>query len=106
MEIKEMKDNSIYRIKGDLDSVTSVAEQQGILELIGRCSHIAIHLGGCNYVSSAGLRVMLHACKTARKKGGQVDLIEVSEEVREVMNITGFDRFFAYYSTEEDYLRS
>lgn len=101
-----MKDNSIYRIKGDLDSATSAVEQQGILGLIDQCGHIAIHLGGCNYVSSAGLRVMLHAYKTARKKGGQVDLIGVSDDVREVMSITGFDRFFMFYATEEDYLRS
>lgn len=101
-----MKENSIYRIEGDLDSATSATEQQGILDLIDRCGHIAIHLGGCKYVSSAGLRVMLHAYKTAGKKGGKVDLIDVPDDVREVMRITGFDRFFMFYPTEEDYLRS
>lgn len=99
-----MKDIEIYKIKGTLDSTTSAVEQQGILELIDKYGHIAIDLSSCNYVSSAGLRVMLHAYKTAKKKDGQVDLIGVSHDIREVMKMTGFDNFFVFYPTEDEYL--
>ena len=42
---------------------------------------------------------MLYACKVASGKGGRVDLIGVSEEIREVMDMTGFSKFFQMYGT-------
>lgn len=101
-----MKDIGIYEIGTVLDTATSAGEQQRILALLETCGHVALDLSRCTYVSSAGLRVMLYACKTAKAKGGQVDLIGVSEGIREVMAMTGFDRFFTFYQTVDECINS
>ena len=44
------------------------------------------------YVSSAGLRVLLMMYKSLKDKG-QFDLSGVSEDVREILETTGFDQF-------------
>lgn len=90
---------AIYEVEGVLDTSTSSQEQEKILALLETNSHIGLDLTHCKYVSSAGLRVMLYAYKVASGKGGRVDLIGVSKEIREVMDMTGFSRFFKMYGT-------
>ena len=60
-----------------------------------------IHFVG-SYVSSAGLRVMLYAFKLAKAKSRDVCLVGVSQEVKDVMHMTGFDKFFRFYQTLDE----
>lgn len=92
----------IYEVGEVLDTSTSGREQQAIVALLKETKDIALDLSRCTYVSSAGLRVMLYSYKLAKAKGGKVDIIGVSEEIRDVMKMTGFDKFFHFYSTAED----
>jgi len=48
------------------------------------------------YVSSAGLRVVLQAEKTAKAKGGSMTLKNVSEEIMEVFEMTGFSDLLTF----------
>lgn len=89
----------IYEVVRALDMSTSTQEQKNILALIEDNCHIGLDLTRCKYVSSAGLRVMLHVYKVASKQGGRVDLIGVSKDIRDVMNLTGFSKFFKMYGT-------
>lgn len=92
----------IYKVGNVLNTSTSGNEQEKILKLLESHHHIGLDLSRCTYVSSAGLRVMLYAYKVASGKGGRVDLIGVSKEIREVMDMTGFSRFFKIYRTVEE----
>ena len=56
----------------------------------------------CTYVSSAGLRVMLYSYKVAGSKGLKVYLVGVCDEVKDVMGMTGFEKFFDFFGTVED----
>lgn len=91
----------IYELGEVLDTSTSSEEQQKIKALMEESNNIALDLSCCTYVSSAGLRVMLFSYKLAKEKGGQLQLIGVSDEIRNVMTMTGFDKFFTYYPTVE-----
>lgn len=97
-----MKTIEIYETGTVLNTTTSAEEQRRILSLLENHKHVALDLSRCTYVSSAGLRVMLYAYKTAKGKDGQVDLIGVSESIREVMAMTGFDKFFKFYRTADE----
>lgn len=97
-----MEKIEIYEIGMVLDTVTSTKEQQGIIDLLEKNKNIALDLSHCTYVSSAGLRVMLCTFKTAKAKGGRIDLVGVSDEIRDVMSMTGFDKFFKFYQTVEE----
>lgn len=92
----------IYETGEVLDTSTSAEEQKAIAALIEENEHIALDLSRCTYVSSAGLRVMLYSYKLVKAKGGQLDLIGVSPDIREVMAMTGFDKFFRFYATVEE----
>lgn len=94
----------IYEIGEVLDTSTSADEQKAIVALIQDHKNIALDLSRCNYVSSAGLRVMLYSYKQVKAKGGRLDLVSVSNDIREVMSMTGFDKFFKFYGTVEECL--
>lgn len=94
----------VYKIGEVLDASTSKAEQDAITNIIDEGFNIALDLSGCKYVSSAGLRVMLYSNKIAAADNLKLYLIGVSSEVREVMRITGFERFFSFFENVEDCL--
>lgn len=97
-----MDEIKVYEVGEVLDTSTSTREQQAIVALLEETKNIALDLSRCTYVSSAGLRVMLYSYKLAKAKGGRVDIVGVSAEIREVMAMTGFDKFFRFYQTAED----
>lgn len=92
----------IYSVGPVLDSASSGEEQKKIVDLIGQQKSMALDLSQCTYVSSAGLRVMLYAYKLVKAKQLDICLVGVSPQVREVMQMTGFDRFFRFYTTVEE----
>ncbi|WP_455664919.1 STAS domain-containing protein [Phocaeicola sp.] len=92
----------IYEVSEVLDTSTSAEQQQAIVALIEENKNIALDLSHCVYVSSAGLRVMLYSYKLVKAKEGRLDIIGVSDDIREVMAMTGFDKFFKFYNTVEE----
>ena len=76
-------------LEGRLDTTTSPeleAELKGSLDGI---TGLTIDLAALDYISSAGLRVLLSAQKTMNKQGSMV-VKNVSEEIMEVFEVTGF----------------
>lgn len=101
-----MDNIAIYKVGGVLDASTSRKEQEGILSILDSDKNVALDLSDCTYVSSAGLRVMLYSYKVAASKGLKLYLIGVSSEVKEVMTITGFERFFTFFDSIDDCLKA
>ena len=77
-------------IAGRVDSITSQELQTIVESSLDGVAHLILDLAKVEYVSSAGLRVILGAHKTMSKQG-TMNLINVPEFVREVFEITGFD---------------
>ena len=92
----------VHKVGSVLDASSSKEEQQVILSILDENKSVILDLSECEYVSSAGLRVMLYAYKVAASNGLNVYLVGVSKEVREVMAITGFEHFFKYFDTVEE----
>lgn len=97
-----MENHKIYQVGPVLDSITSNNEQAAIVTLIEKGHSIALDLSHCTYVSSAGLRVMLYAYKVAKAKGREICLAGVSQEIKDVMRMTGFDKFFRFYGSIDE----
>lgn len=95
-----------HQIGPILDSNTSAGEQAAIVALIQQECSVVLDLSNCTYVSSAGLRVMLYAYKLAKAKKGDVCLVGVSKDIKDVMHMTGFDRFFRFYQTSDELRQS
>jgi anti-anti-sigma factor len=88
-----MTTSADYKPKGRLDAATAAAHEKSINELlVGEVSSLAIDLSEVDFLSSAGLRVLLSAAKAAQTKGGKVVLISPKPAVLEVLEVTGFDK--------------
>ena len=89
-----------------MDSSNNVQEQEKILAIFEKGSNVILDMTDCTYVSSAGLRVMLYSYKVANSKGLKLYLVGVCDEVRDVMSMTGFEKFFEYFNTVEECQKS
>ncbi|MGN1104258.1 MAG: STAS domain-containing protein [Candidatus Coproplasma sp.] len=78
----------IVVLEGRLDTVAAPELERELGELDG-VSDLIFDLNGLEYVSSAGLRVILKAQKIMNSKGA-MKLINVNESVMDVFEITGF----------------
>ena len=75
-------------LEGRLDTVTSPELEAELARSLGGAQTLTLDLAALEYISSAGLRVLLGAHKEMSARGG-LRLIHVSEIVREVLEITG-----------------
>ena len=89
IEIKKNAHEVIIEIEGRLDTVTAPALDKTINEDIGDAKDLVLDVKGMEYISSAGLRVLLGAQKKLQKIG-TMKVINVCEEVMEVFEMTGF----------------
>lgn len=89
IEIKKNQEETIIEIVGRLDTVTAPALDKTIQEDLKDSCNLVLDLKGLEYISSAGLRVLLAAQKKIQKIGS-LKLINVCEDVMEVFSMTGF----------------
>ena len=89
IEIKKTETETIIEIVGRLDTITAPALDKTINEDIEDTKNLVLDLKGTEYISSAGLRVLLSAQKKMQKVGS-MKVTGVCEEVMEVFEMTGF----------------
>ena len=89
MEIKRNAEETIITIAGRLDTTTAPALEKAINEDIGDAKNLVLDLTNLQYISSAGLRVLLGAQKKMQKIGS-MKVVNVCETVMEVLEMTGF----------------
>lgn len=76
-------------LNGRLDTTTAPELENAIKENIAGITNLVMDFAGLEYLSSAGLRVILSAQKTMNKQGEMV-IRNVNETINEVFEITGF----------------
>ena len=89
IEIRKNNQETIIEIAGRLDTITAPTLDKTINEDIGDTKNLVLDVKGMEYISSAGLRVLLAAQKKMQKIGS-MKLKGVCEEVMEVFEMTGF----------------
>ena len=89
---KNPNENSSFAISGRLDSVTAPELEKELSAVINESTSLVIDMKKLEYISSAGLRIILKTHKALMNKGG-LKLINVPGSVMEVFNITGFSDF-------------
>ena len=89
IEIKRNAEETTIEIAGRLDTITAPALDKTISEDIGGTTHLTLDLKGLEYISSAGLRVLLSAEKKMKARGS-MKVTSVCKEVMEIFEMTGF----------------
>ena len=82
-------DNLVITLEGRLDSTNSQELMDTINNSLQGVTDLVIDLEKLEYMSSAGLRVMLSAQKTMNKQGS-MKITHVNETIMEVFDVTGF----------------
>ena len=87
---KEINEKELtIALEGRLDTVTAPQLEGEVKDSVDGIEKLVIDCAKLEYISSAGLRVLLSAQKTMNKQGSMV-VRNVSEEVREIFDVTGF----------------
>ena len=82
-----------FTLEGRLDTITAPDLEAKINEVVGDASKLILDLGNLEYISSAGLRVILGATQAMEGKGDMI-VRNPSQAVREVFDLTGFSNLF------------
>ena len=103
--VKEVKEVNVMAFEGNLDTNTAPQAQAQIDQLIdGGSSKILINFNDLNYISSAGLRVLLATAKKLKAASGDLKICGLNQTVQEVFDISGFSSILSVVATEEDAL--
>lgn len=104
MEISFEKRENIDMVNliGRLDGNTVSSVKDEIMDKLNEKTNLIIDMKNCEYVSSAGLRILMIIAKTLRLKGGNGALVEMNEEVGDVMEMTGFGNVFRTFNTVDE----
>lgn len=92
IEVKENQNQATYVLTGKLDTTTAPNLDAAIEEKIANLKEIVFDCKDLEYVSSAGLRVILKTQKTMNQQGS-MKLTNVSDTIMEIFDITGFVDF-------------
>ena len=89
IDIKKNATKTTLVITGRLDTITAPALDKTINEDLADTTELVLDVAGMEYISSAGLRVLLSAQKKMQKIGS-MKVTGVCDEVMEIFQMTGF----------------
>jgi anti-sigma B factor antagonist len=98
ISVKPLKHIDIVSVAGRVDSATAPEfdnAMKGLLER-GR-KKIVLDFTDLDYISSAGLRAMLSALKSAKNSGGNVVLYKTNDRIRDTLTLVGFQTLFLQF---------
>jgi anti-sigma B factor antagonist len=103
IEKREFEGKTILHLRGKLDTNTSPIAQQELRALLASgCHNLLLNLQELDYLSSAGLRVLVGTAKEVQGKGF-IALCSVNKQVYEVLDMTGLvGLIFSVFNSEEE----
>ena len=104
---KEEDDVSVISFSGRMDANSSKDGEKAIQEIIDKGKNkVVLCCEDLTYISSSGLRVLLAAVKRLRATGGDLKLTNLSNSIRDIITMTGFNRIFSIFDKVDDALES
>jgi anti-anti-sigma factor len=94
MEINHKQEGGIVyiTITGRLDADSALEAEKVVSDALGGdTKKLLFDLGGLDYLSSAGLRVLLSAAKELRRIEGKIVLCALTQFVKEIFEVSGFE---------------
>jgi anti-anti-sigma factor len=104
IHIENREDKKIVQIEGRIDANSASILEKKIAELHDGKLKVLIDFKKVNYLSSAGMRVLLAATKKIKAHGGSLVFCSMGEEILEIIRMAGFDRILSIYPTEKEAL--
>jgi anti-sigma B factor antagonist len=99
---KKVEDIAVLEVEGSIDSKTASEFQNAAMSVVKSQAQVIIDLSKVEFLSSAGLRVLLMIYRQIKVQDGKVVLVGVSEEIQGVMSDTGFISYFIIANSIEE----
>ncbi|MCH9621620.1 MAG: putative anti-sigma factor antagonist BtrV [Chlamydiia bacterium] len=99
---KEEKNNGlILRLEGRLDATTSIQLENVLNDAIGgEKVNVLLDFSGIEYLSSAGMRVLLSMTKRLKGMSGSLKLFGIHDDVMEIIRLAGFETILQIFNDE------
>lgn len=92
-------------LKGEVDVYTAPVLRQEIVNLVDSgVKHVIINLTRVEYLDSTGLGILIGGIKRLKEQGGSLRLVGPSARITRIFEITGLNKIFDVYATEQDAL--
>ena len=102
---EEMDNGVILKIEGRLDAASSPLLEEKMLAYIDEGKkHLLFDLTGLEYLSSAGMRLLLLGTKRLKANGGVLALFGIHSDVMEIIKMAGFEEILHIFASKEDAL--
>jgi anti-sigma B factor antagonist len=107
MDIKQHSNVTIVQMPVRLDAQTSRELEDTLQEIVGNgAKTVLCNFEKTEYISSAGLRVLLGAAKNLKKEEGQLYLCSTNTFVNEVFETSGLTMILKIFQSEGDALKN
>jgi anti-anti-sigma factor len=104
--LEEVEHRVILRLDGRIDGASAHLLEKKLNTLLEeRHYQLILDFTRIDYLSSAGLRVLLSAAKKVQEKKGTFLLFSLQEEVLEIVKMTGFDKILHICLNEKEALQ-
>lgn len=94
ISVKEENGRRIISLNGNLDGISSEDTRAKLIGFIEDGIKLTLDMNNCPYVSSAGLRAILTVGKSIKMANGEMNIINLCDEVKDIMDMTGFSDIF------------
>jgi anti-anti-sigma factor len=103
MQITSSKSGAlnVATLEGRLDTATAAEAEATLIGMLA-APGMVLDMTQVRYVSSAGLRILLKLAKEAKAKGAAYSLVGLQPAVREVFEISGFDKIIPAFATRAE----
>jgi anti-sigma B factor antagonist len=103
VSVKSLKRVDVVKVAGRVDSNSAPEFEKALKDLWeADRNQIVLDLEDVDYLSSAGLRVMVTALKQVKKSSGDLRVAAPSTRVSEVLHLAGLNSIFQIYPTQLD----
>ncbi len=82
------------KVEGRLDTMTAPELQRALSEYPGETRRLIFDFAALEYISSAGLRMLLSMHKQMSSVGGEIQVVHANTAVKDVFEMTGFSDIF------------
>lgn len=83
------------KLEGRLDTTTAPQVEETLKDVLETCDSCVLDLANVDYISSAGLRLLLSLHKRMAAAGGKFKIRNVQPGVQDILDMTGFSSFLA-----------
>ena len=101
IQTRHVDDVTVVDLSGRLDTQTAGPASEEMQRLTRESDKLLLNFENLEFISSAGLRVLLRTAKQLKAAGGMMKLWGAQGVVKEIMDISGFGLLLDLYDSEE-----